>query len=50
MVAAPLKEVVRPAPYCQDCHLPASLRTVVSRSKPIRVYQCSNCAKVIWEE
>jgi hypothetical protein len=32
--------------------MPASFRTVISErlGRPVRVYQCQNCAKLIWEE
>ena len=51
MVIAAPREVAKPAPYCADCQIPASFKTVVSQAgKPLRVYQCQNCAKVIWSE
>ena len=51
MVITEPREVVKPAIYCTDCHLPAAFKTVVSQAgKPLRVYQCQNCAKVIWAD
>jgi len=42
---------IDPSPSCDDCRLPATLRAEVAdlkRGRPVRVYQCENCAKVIW--
>lgn len=51
MVIASPSEALKPAPYCTDCHIPASFKTIVSQTgKPLRVYQCQNCAKVIWDD
>lgn len=41
------------APQCSDCGLPAIFRTSISdprRSVRVWIYQCTNCAKVIWSE
>jgi len=38
---------------CDDCGLPALFRAEVSdlsRGRKVRVYQCQNCAKVIWAD
>jgi hypothetical protein len=40
-----------PPPSCDDCRLPATFRTEVCQVQSgtrSRVYQCANCAKVIW--
>lgn len=44
---------VDPSPPCDDCRLPASFRAEVAdlaRGRQVRVYQCQNCAKVIWND
>jgi hypothetical protein len=38
MVIAAPREVVKPAPYCADCQMPASFRTVVSQAASRCVY------------
>jgi uncharacterized protein with PIN domain len=41
------------SPRCDDCQLPAAFRAVVAdlaRGRQVRVYQCENCAKVIWND
>jgi hypothetical protein len=56
MQLAPYITAKNPAdtcPPCDDCRLPAAFRAEVAdltRGRPIRVYQCQNCAKVIWAE
>jgi len=45
------KPATHASPPCDDCRLPAVFRAEVadlSRGRPVRVYQCQNCAKVIW--
>jgi uncharacterized protein with PIN domain len=47
----PLKETVAAPPPCDDCRMPVVFRTEVPdlvRARQVRVYQCVNCAKVIW--
>jgi hypothetical protein len=47
------KSQTMPKTWCSDCHIPATLRTVVSdanRDRRIPVLHCPNCAKVIWAE
>jgi len=42
----------KPAPYCAEtvrCPLRSKLSFCKS-GKSLRVYQCQNCAKVIWSE
>jgi hypothetical protein len=41
------------SPRCDDCQLPASFRAEVvdlARGRQVRVYQCQNCAKVLWND
>lgn len=41
------------SPQCKDCGIAAVFRTTVPdicSGRRARVYQCQNCAKVIWEE
>jgi hypothetical protein len=41
-----------PPPSCDDCRIPASFKTEVLDARlrrQVRVYQCLNCAKLIWE-
>lgn len=47
------KTAIPPSPVCDDCRMPAKFRTEVPDtlgSRPLRVYQCQNCARVIWAE
>ena len=47
------KAPINPCPPCDDCRLPTAFRAEVAdlaRGRPIRVYQCQNCAKVIWAD
>ena len=47
------KAAIDPSPSCDDCRLPATFRAEVSdfsRGRPVRVYHCQNCAKVIWAD
>lgn len=39
------------SPDCRDCNIPATFRTSISTRKPnerIDIYQCPNCARLIW--
>jgi hypothetical protein len=54
LIPMPLNETAKvQPPWCDDCHLPAAFRTEVSHvrlDRRIRVYQCTNCARVIWDD
>jgi len=47
------KAAFPPPPVCDDCRMPAKFRTEVPDilgGRRLRVYQCQNCARVIWAE
>ena len=47
------KTPIDTSPPCDDCRLPTTFRAEVAdlaRARPVRVFQCQNCAKVIWAE
>jgi len=49
---APKQSAALPPLSCHDCRMPAAFKMEMldaRLSRPVRVYQCTNCAKVIWE-
>jgi uncharacterized protein with PIN domain len=45
------QKAITPAPRCDDCRMPLVFKAEVAdfgRGRQVRVYQCLNCAKVIW--
>ena len=51
--AAPQEKVAGESPRCADCGIPAMLRMSVMDQRAnhyVRVYQCQNCAKLIWSD
>jgi hypothetical protein len=50
---ATTKVPVEACPPCDDCRLPAAFRAEVAdvpRGRLVRVFQCQNCAKIIWQD
>jgi hypothetical protein len=53
LMSTPPSAKVRPPPSCDDCRMPATFRTEIAdprSARAVRVYQCGNCAKVIWHD
>jgi len=47
------QEPTSPRTVCDDCNVPVSFRACVPdrrTGKPVRIYQCPNCAKLIWDD